>query len=371
MIAENKQEFFEQLERELERLGVEDSTELMSDLEEHFAESERRGVPESETCRELGSIAEIARSCLDLKSEAINSMVARDVVRKRVSLKKPGRSAPADPTLAAETHEDAADEDCVRSYTPEHIREEEMPSAPQSDTGANIGTAAEDSIGASGAESSQSTESSSSGTNVGATSGSAAPQGAEKCGVFERIGRTVDAACDKAGEAVNKAWNKAEKKINQKTNEAERRFRPSDSYRKNVNNKRSGGDIPPQFQKAQTKGGGKFVDTTGLTPNVNGGRLIGELILDVLLWLWLIPTVFALAFAAIAGAVALVVIGVICILGQFDFTPFHFVTRLLFSLGFWNLSACAVCLGVAIFKGAISLVKHVLGRHLKAIYDIR
>lgn len=366
MIAENKQEFFEQLERELERLGVEDSTELMSDLEEHFAESERRGVPESETCRELGSIAEIARSCLDLKSEAINSMVARDVVRKRVSLTKPGHSVPADPTLAADAHEDAADEDCVRSYTPEHIREEEIPSAPQS----------AESVGGTSAESSQGTESSANGTNVGATSGSAAPQSAEcaqsaeKCGVFERIGRTVDAACDRAGEAVNKAWNKAEKTLNKKTNEAERKFRPSDSYRKNVNNNRHGGDIPPQFQKAQTKGGGKFVDTTGLTPNVNAGRLIGEIILDVLLWGWLIPTLFALALAAFAGALALVALGVVSILGEFDFAPFHFVTRLLFALGFFNLAGFVLCIAPKVFKGAVSLVKHVFGRHLKAIYDI-
>ena len=102
MIAENKQEFFEQLQRELQKLGVEDTSELMSDLEEHFEEGERRGAAESEICRELGSIAEIARSCLDLKSTAINSMVARDVERKKgVSLTKPGRSVPADPSLSA------------------------------------------------------------------------------------------------------------------------------------------------------------------------------------------------------------------------------------------------------------------------------
>ena len=100
-IAENKQEFFEQLLRELQKLGLEDTGELMSDLEEHFAEGERRGIAESEICRDLGSIAEIARSCLDLKSTAINSMVARDVERKKVSLTKPGRSVPADPSLAA------------------------------------------------------------------------------------------------------------------------------------------------------------------------------------------------------------------------------------------------------------------------------
>lgn len=381
MIAENKQEFFEQLEKELQRLGVEDSSELIADLEEHFAESELRGVPENETCRELGSIAEIARSCLDLKSEAINSMVARDVVRKKVSLTKPGRSVPADPSLAANAvnSEQKADEDCVRSYTPEHISEEVIPSASQSVPSANIGTGAETVAETSGAGEPHSESSSPNGTNVGATSGSAAPQSAQtsqnaaRGGTFEKIGRTVDAACDRAGEAVNKAWNKAESALNKagtKINGAAQAFRPSDSYRENVNKSRRGGDIPPQTEKVKTKGGSKFVDTSGLTPNVNGGRLIFEIILDVILWIWLIPTVFALVIAAFGGAVALVGVGIICILGKFDFAQFHFITRILFSLGFWNLAVCVFLLATALIKGALSLVKYVIGRHAKAIYDI-
>ena len=362
MIAENKQEFFEQLEQELQRLGVEDSTELIADLEEHFAESERRGVPESETCRELGSIAEIARSCLDLKSEAINSMVARDVVRKKVSLTKPGRSVPADPSLAAAPDsEQKADEDCVRSYTPEHISEEVIPSAPQSATGANIGTA-----------------SSPSGVNIGATSGSAAPQSANSSqsgvgGTFERIGRTVDAACDRAGEAVSKAWSKAEDAIGKagaKINDAAQNFRPSDSYRENVNKSKRGGDIPPQSVKAKTKGGGKFIDVSGLNPNVNGGRLIFEIVLDILLWIWLVPTVFALAIGFFGGALGLVGIGIICVFGKFEFAQYHLITRILFTLGFCNLAALVFMLGTAIIKGALSLAKYVIERHIKAVYDI-
>lgn len=375
MIAENKQEFFEQLEQELQRLGVEDSTELIADLEEHFAESERRGVPESETCRELGSIAEIARSCLDLKSEAINSMVARDVIRKKVSLTKPGHSVPADPSLAAAPDsEQKADEDCVRSYTPEHISEEVIPSAPQSATGANIGTASSPS----GSESADGTASSPSGVNIGATSGSAAPQSANSSqsgvgGTFERIGRTVDAACDRAGEAVSKAWSKAEDAIGKagaKINDAAQNFRPSDSYRENVNKSKRSGDIPPQSVKAKTKGGGKFIDVSGLNPNVNGGRLIFEIVLDVMLWIWLIPTVFALAIGFFGGALGLVGIGIICVFGKFEFAQYHLITRILFTLGFCNLAALVFMLGTAIIKGAISLAKYVIERHIKAVYDI-
>lgn len=372
MIAENKQEFFEQLNKELQRLGVEDSAELIADLEEHFAESERRGVPESETCRELGSIAEIARSCLDLKSEAINSMVARDVVRKKVSLTKPGRSVPADPSLAAAPDSEQNGEDFVRSYTPEHISEEVIPSAPTNPTGANIGTSANDTEAT---DSTDSTASSPSGVNIGESSGSAAPQSANSShngGMFEKIGRTVDEACDRAGVAVNKAWSKAESALNKagtKINGAAQSFRPSDSYRENVNSSKSG-DIPPQTVKVKTKGGGKFIDTSGLKPNVNVGRLALEIVLDILLWIWLIPTVFALAVGFFGGAVGLVGVGIVCVFGKFEFAQYHFVTRILFTLGFFSLSGLLGTLGGAVIKGAVSLVKHVIERHIKAVYDI-
>lgn len=372
MIAENKQEFFEQLNQELERLGVEDSAELIADLNEHFAESERRGVPESETCRELGSIAEIARSCLDLKSEAINSMVARDVVRKKVSLTKPGHSMPADPSLAAAPEsEQAVNEDCVRSYTPEHIAEEVIPSAPAGSAGANIGSSESTNTGGSA--------SAPGGVNIGATSGSAEPQsanssqnGGQSGGTFERIGRTVDAACDRAGEAVNKAWSKAESALNKagtKINGAAQSFRPSDSYRENVTSGKNGG-IPPQTKKVKTKGGGKFIDVSGLKPNVNVSRLAVEIILDVLLWIWLIPTVFAVAIAFFGGALGLVGVGLACIFGKFEFAQYHFITRILFTLGFCNLALLVGLLGAAIIKGAVSLAKYVIERHIKAIYDI-
>ncbi|MDE6727272.1 MAG: DUF1700 domain-containing protein, partial [Oscillospiraceae bacterium] len=276
MIAENKTEFFEQLGRELEKLGVEDTGELFSDLEEHFTEGERRGVPESEICRELGSIAEIARSCLDLKSSAINSMVARDVSRKKVvSLTKPGRSVPADPSLA-KSHEDGDTQsdngDHVRSVTPEHIFEEAAASAPQNSADGSNSTNGSNgtngSTNADGAASSSSADpnagsSANSSENTGGTNGSsgASPNN----GMFEKIGKTVDDACDRAGKALGDAFNKASGAMNNafskageavnnaanKTGKAVGKaaglFRPSDSYRKNINKDKNGGDLPPQY----------------------------------------------------------------------------------------------------------------------------
>lgn len=380
MIAENKREFFEQLERELEKLGVEDTGELMGDLEEHFAESERRGVPESETCRELGSIAEIARSCLDIKSTAINSMVARDVQRKKgVSLTKPGRSVPADPSLAAPEQtipvEDVSE---LPSYTPEHISGEVYPNAAQNtaSVGAGIGTDGTDNTSGSagtGAEASGSADTNAfSNAQTNAAGGS--PNNSENGGgTFEKVGKAVDVAFDKAGRALNDALGKAGGAVNGALNKAGAAvgaFRPSDSYREHVNNGRNGGELPPQYTKVKGQGGSKFVDTSGLQPNVNGGRLACEILLDVFLWSWLIPVVFSLVIAAFGLAVGLIVGGVQCIIGNAYFAQFKFITRVLFMLGFFNLSAAVFCLAPMLLKASVGLVKNVIARHIRAIYDI-
>lgn len=345
MIAENKQEFFEALEHELKKLGVTDTAELMTDLEEHFAEGERRGVPESETCRELGSIAEIARSCLDLKSTAINSMVARDVERKRgVSLTKPGRDVPADPSLG--THSEAENAQELPSYTPEHNSEEIYPnSVPQESTSsAETGTKSEESTGS--AETGTKGEESTSSAN-------------RAKGTFEKVGKAVDAALGKAGVAVNEALNKAGTA-----------FRPTDSYREHINSNKNGGELPPQYTKSVGNGAGKFIDTSGLTPNPNSGRLVVEILLDVFLWIWLIPTVFALVIAVFGLAIGLIVGGVMCLLGADAFGQFKLITRVLFGLGFFNLSAALICLVTVLIKAPIALAKSVIERHYKAIYNI-
>lgn len=382
MIAENKQEFFEQLERELQRLGVEDSSELIYDLEEHFAEGARRGESESEICRELGSIAEIARSCLDLKSSAINSMVARDVSRKRVSLTKPGRSVPADPSLTpnAINSDLKAEEDCVRSYTPEHIAEEVVPSADSGTASTpNANTAGSVPEGMSTANSAPEGTNAASSAPEGTSSANSANQNTANAGntssangTFEKIGKTVDEVCEKAGKALGEAFNKAESaigKAGEKVNEKVGAFRPSDSYRANVN-KGKHSDIPPQSAKVKTKGKSEFVDTTGLQPNVNGARLAGEIVLDLFLWIWLIPTVLAIVIAFFAGTVTLVGLGIMSILGRGAFDEFKFITRLLFALGFFSLTGVAANLGSLLIKPVSALVKYVVSRHLKAIYDI-
>ncbi len=395
MIAENKAEFLEQLGVELKRLGVEDASELMTDFEEHFAEGARRGLSEAEICRELGNIREIARSCLDIKSSMINSMVARDVQRKKVSLTKPGRSVPADPSLKSK-----AGEDCVRSYTPDHFSEEIYPnSTPKSNSNAgSFGTGNSSSKNAAAANAGASSKAGTSGRTSSGAGG--------KSGTFEKIGKTVDEVCDKAGKALNNAFGKAEDAMNKAgtavngamgkagtavngamgkagnavgdamnkagkaVGNAARNFRPSDSYRKHTNNDRRGGDIPPQFTKAKTKGGYKFVDVSELKRNVNKEKLTFEIVLDVLLWLWVLPAVCAVALAVFAGAIALAMQGVYCLAGHGDFVGFVPITRIFFTVGFFALATAVFNIGLLLFKAAMSLVRYIITRHVKAIYDI-
>lgn len=358
MIAENKVEFFEELERELQRLGVEDTSELFADLEEHFAEGERRGLSDGEVCRELGSIKEIARSCLDIKSSAINSMVAHEATRKKaVSLTKPGRDVPADPSLAKPKEDN---EDVVRSFTPEHIAEEVIPGG-DSSTGSSQGASSEnpqDNNPQSGsAESSQADSSQNAGTENS--------QEATETGVFERIGKKVDAACDKAGQAINDAFGKAEDALKKKSP-----FSPSDSYRGNINDNRKG-EIPKQEKKVKTKDASKFVDVSQLTPNIKPERLVFEIILDVLLWIWLVPVVIAAALALFVAAAGIVFGGVVMLLGLWgEFGRYFLPTRILFALGFFALASFVACLASVLVKPAFALPKCVVRRHIRAIYDV-
>lgn len=365
MIAENKAEFFEELERELQRLGVEDTSELFADLEEHFAEGERRGISESEVCRELGSIREIARSCLDLKSSAINSMVAHEATRKKaVSLTKPGRDVPADPSLAKPPKD--IQEDVVRSVTPEHIAEEIIPSSLGSPS-----SVAPESV--SQTENSQNPPPENSQDNSQENS-QGSPQdnstnNSQEAGVFEKIGKKVDEACDKAGQALNGAFDKAGDKVGEALKKTPL-FSPSDSYRGNVNSSRKG-EIPKQEKKVKTKDPSKFVDVSQLTPNVKPGRLVFEIILDVLLWVWLVPVVIVAALAMFVAAAGIVFGGVTMLLGSFgEFGRYYLPSRILFALGFFALASFVACLASVLVKPAFALPKYVARRHIRAVYDV-
>lgn len=407
MEANNKREFFELLNAELNRVGIDDTAEIAADFEEHFANSAASGLSETEACHRLGDIREIVRGYLNLESSRINSMVARDVERKRVSLTKPGHSVPADLSLMdART---AANSDNVRSYTPEHISPEIYPNQGNSNVGSpnfdmnfssnpqgvnftsqsantnNANTTNSNSGTASQTASNQSVADALSDAgkaiaDAAKVTGHAIADAFAASGVKDAVksagksaANAVKTASQSAAEAVSKA--KAEHKQKPKNNNVPH---PNDEFREN-NNHNHTGTLPKQTGKAKNlKGGFKFVDVSTLKPNVNTGKLIGVILLDIFVWWWLIAMMAAIAISLFAAAMK-------CIFytsfggffgslfdGFFGSGAFYtpFITKIFLFIGFISLGVALVCITWWIVKLLIRLVVFIINSHIKAIYDI-
>lgn len=64
-VCETKQDFMNELGKELTRFGVVDTGEIISDFEQHFTAGKENGQTEREVCAKLGSIEEIAKQYVD------------------------------------------------------------------------------------------------------------------------------------------------------------------------------------------------------------------------------------------------------------------------------------------------------------------
>lgn len=411
MEANNKREFFQLLTSELNRVGIDDTAEIAADFEEHFANSAANGLSEAEACHRLGDIKEIARNYLNLESSRINSMVARDVERKRISLTKPGRSVPAD--LSLMNARDAVNSDNVRSYTPQHISSEVYPNQ-------NVSVSNPSNINMNGGynsnpqnvnfigQSANTNNTSGAGTNpnAGAAAQNAANQsvadafsdagkaiadaakvtGQAIAGAFSNsgvkdavigAGKSAANAVKTAGQSAADAVSRARAEHEQRHNQNRQSYgvpRPNDEFREN-NNQNHTGSIPRQTGKAKnTKGAFKFVDVSTLKPNVNAGKLICAILLDFFVWDWVIPAMagIVLSFFAAAGK---------CVFyhgfgGQFEnFAIFGshsvpFTTGIFLFIGYVSLGAALVCIAVWTAKLLARLVVFVINMHIKAIYDI-
>lgn len=412
MKAKNKKEFLEQLGRELNRIGIEDTGEIFADFEEHFADSAMQGISEEETAERLGDVKEIARSYLNLESSRINSIIARDVEHKKgVSLTKPGRSVPAD--LSLMKGKEAADSDCVRSYTPEHLSEEIYPNAANggnssgnsSNTGFNNGFGGSANVSANGTG----------GTNGYAQGGAGASAAGEQtvAGAFSNAGRAaldaakvtgqalaeafgqsgvkdaVVGAGKSAAEAVKTAGHSAAEAMRKAKDEHERQQaqhtarqaenaarqadavpRPNDSFRENVNNNRSG-TIPPQYKKAKTSGKGyKMIDASNLQVNLNVGKFIIAILLDCFLWSWLVPAFAGVVISCFGGALAMVGQAFAAFFGGGSYWEFYFLSRIFLSIGHLAVSVILVNIGLLLLRAFISLFKFIINTHIRAIYDL-
>lgn len=416
MKATNKQEFFELLEAELHRIGIEDTKDIFADFEEHFTDGAMQGIPDDVTAERLGDIKEIARSYLNLESSRINSIMARDVERRKVSLTKPGRGVPADLSLIGSgSAQDIANSDNIREYTPQHFSSEIYPQSPSSSApvnGTNVyGNGAAGTGTGLGAGMSMGAGTSSNGTaSVGAASaagtagasanktvagafsdaGRAALDAAKLTGqvvadAFKQRGAEVKDAVTTAGKTAADAMKAAghsaadvvrsATKSRKKNKAAYGAPHPSDTYREQMNttNQSEAGrtaHIPPQHTKVKGKGGYKLIDSATLMPNLNAGKLILAILLDCLLWIWLVPTLIGVAFAAaFGGAVDSVVTAFRTLFGT-AYEQYDFISRIFLTFGFFWLGVAALCVSVFIIKFIIWLVKFIINLHIKAIYDL-
>ncbi len=96
--SRTKADFINNLDKALVRFGVMDRGEILSDFEQHFADSAQNGMSEAEICEKLGDITEIAKqygddyifpavavSIDDEEAEAIPEVMEKEIVIPNVN----------------------------------------------------------------------------------------------------------------------------------------------------------------------------------------------------------------------------------------------------------------------------------------------
>ena len=405
MKATSKQEFFELLGYELNRIGIEDTDEIFSDFEEHFSDGFIRGIPENEVAESLGDIKEIARSYLNLESERINSIMARDVEHAKVSLTKPGHSVPADLSLvkdnASKDIKDIMNSDNIRSYTPEHLTEEIYPEAPNStansQSAASTSNTAQDNAqtGDTNAENVDGAENASAGAASGtqeksvadafSEAGRAAVDAAKIAGhaiadafaasnvksAVSEAGKSAAEAVKTASKSAADAINKAKAEHEQKHNKANCDCTASQTGEVYPNGTFSAASTPINLEKSQKSDKEKpyssFSDFKGMKVNINAGKLFVAILLDVILWSWLIPAIAGGVFSVFAWAIDMFISDGI---GAFAEVQYYFISRVFLAVGFTSLAGIIAVVASMLLGLVIKLIKYIILLHFKAVYDV-
>lgn len=356
MIAKNKGDFLYNLHNELHRIGIDNDEEIFADFEEHFKASREEGLTEEETCEKLGDVKEIARNYLDIESTRLNSIVANAIAneQQRVSLTKPGMDVPADISLVKEQAPEqvaAEEQPAIREYTPEHIMEEPETPAPVSP---KINLVKEEEPA----------------REVTPEHIAQEPQAPGAASVPNSAQSILNSAASQPREFTPQ-HNAAEQPAPGMEGAASAASSiPQQTDERSQNNSESRqGEVPPQCGEpaGSGKGGFKFKDLKEMTPNVNVGKLVGCLCLDVFLWSWLLPTVASLIISLFTG----VVIG----LGSAGFSQlgneyFHVLSRIFLCSGMVSGAVLLGCACVGLVKAYIHWIKCIVMSHVKAIYDL-
>lgn len=398
MVANNREDFLFQLHNELHRIGVDASSDIFSDFEEHFKASASEGLSEEETCRRLGDVKEIARSYIDIDSSRINSIVAQAIEadRPHVSLTKPGKDVPADLNLIKDKEEKPTEP--LPEYTPQHFSAEIYPNAQSQTAGMSQPQPSEapgEANGAAGAETDartgQTNQTNQSLGDAFGAAGRAIGEAAKAAGhaigeafsadAVKTAGRNAAEAAKNAGGVVaEKVKGAAENarsahRANQQRHEQRQEPRPdavprpSDDHREyNTSDRR--GEIPPQYSgKAGTGKGFSFSDVKGMKMNPSFGKLFGCVCLDLFVWSWLVALLAALAVEIGVGGCGWCVMhglnGLFVGLGSY-----HIISRIFYGIAMISLGVILLLLGILLVKGIIKLVKHIVLMHVKALYDL-
>lgn len=370
MIATNKKEFFELLDYELKRVGIEENADILADFEEHFADGAMRGIPEEQTAERLGDIKEIVRGYLNLESSRINSIMEREQERKKISLTKPGRSNPAD--LSLMDARSLANSDAVREFTPRHLSEEIYPNA-----GTFNSTNVQNAPNSQSILNTQSVPNSQSIQNAQSTSKPV--QGA--------VNMAAQSSVQNAGQAPNStpqagqnsgnvnnsgSFNTFNKSFNNNLNNNLNNNinngvpQPNNSFRENYSSDRKG-VLPSQYKKVTGKKPSyKIIDFSNKSVKVNGAKLAREIVLDVLLWSWLLPLVVTLTVELF---VWLTTSSFTNGIGAFT-SGYFIVSRVFLAMGYFSASVLCALLGLSMIRPVVMLVKYVINRHIRVIFDM-
>lgn len=404
MVANNREDFLFQLHNELHRIGVDASSDIFSDFEEHFKASASEGLSEEETCRRLGDVKEIARSYIDIDSSRINSIVAQAIEadRPHVSLTKPGRDVPADLSLVKDKEEKPSEP--LPEYTPQHLSAEIYPNAQSQSAGSTQNATGNANANASTGGAADNGAQADQAGQAGQTGQTAQPN--QSLGdAFGAAGRAIGEAAKAAGHAIGEAFtadavktagkNAAEAAKNaggavadrvkaaaenaKNAHQANRAYhngqpetavpQPSNESRE-YNSSDRRGEIPPQYgTKAGTGKGFTFKDIKGMKMNPSFGKLFGCICLDVFLWWWLILLLGTIAVEVGLGlsgwCVGSGLYGLFVGLGSY-----HIISRVFYGIAMISLGAILLLLGILLVKGIIKLVKYIVLLHVKALYDL-
>lgn len=380
MTANNKEDFLFQLHNELHRIGIDANDDIFADFEEHFKASANEGLSEEETCRRLGDVREIARGYLNMESSRINSLVAREVEseRPRVSLTKPGHSEPADSSLKA------APSAPIREYTPEHFSEEIYPESQR--VNLEKPEEAQTSQGAQSAQNTQNTRNAqANGEPTVAEAFSAAGRAAAEAfrtaghAVAEAVntdavkdaGKAAANAMKTAGHAVADAMRTSAENIKAaQAAQADSVPHPQNTARECCSDSRTG-YVPPQdgSHNIKTKNEFSFASIKGMKPNVNAGKLIGVLILDVCLWWWLIAMLIGIAGALGFGVFPSMLGAGFSTLFN-SASEYYLITRVFLGVAQISSGIIFLMLVCLLVKGIVKIIRNIVISHIKAIYDL-